>query len=312
MTKTAVSEWPSWATRVVAIVVPVTALAWVAGHWSAVDGGADALGRARLGWLLLAAAAARVTWVAGAACQQGSVAQRLPLRPLLAVQLAGSAANHVLPAGVGVAAVNMRYLRRLGLSRSEALNAVGLNTLAGIAVHVVATIALVAVGATSAHVLVGGGVAAGVVVGVAAMVALVLLAVPAARRGILRRVRPARSQWAQVSRNRRRLVQLWAGSASVPVLHALTMLCVSRALDVGLGIGTAFGVYFIASSISAAVPSPGGFGSLDAALTLGLHAAGVTTSLAVAMVLAYRLITVWLPLLPSACTIGVLRHRALL
>jgi hypothetical protein len=55
----------------------------------------------------------------------------------------------------------------------------------------------------------------------------------------------------------------------------------------------------IASSMSALLPSPGGFGSLDIALVAALVPVGAPATAALATVLAYRLLTVWLALLPG-------------
>jgi uncharacterized protein (TIRG00374 family) len=70
--------------------------------------------------------------------------------------------------------------------------------------------------------------------------------------------------------------------------------------------------YLIASSVSALLPSPGGFGALDIALVAALVAVGAPAAAALATVLAYRLLTVWLPLLPGACVLAVLLHRKMI
>ena len=67
--------------------------------------------------------------------------------------------------------------------------------------------------------------------------------------------------------------------------------------------------YLVASSVSALVPSPGGFGALDVALVAGLVAVGTPSATALATVLAYRLLTVWVPLVPGACVLAVLLRR---
>jgi uncharacterized membrane protein YbhN (UPF0104 family) len=304
---------PGRATYFLAAVVPLLAAAWVVAHWSTVDAGTDLLGHAGLGWFVGACAVACLTWVAGAVCQQGAVIEHLPKGRLLAVQFAGSAANHVLPAGIGVATVNLRFLRRRGLSRASALNAVGLNTCAGIAVHVLALIVLVATGLAAPRAITRVSVAGLVVAGAVAGAVLVTTSLPPLRRRCVATLRTqlssAATQWTVVGRQPVRAWQLWTGSAAVPVLHAITLALITRALGAQIGVGAVFGVYFVASTVSAAVPSPGGFGTLDAALILALTADGLSAPLAIAAVVAYRLVTVWIPLLPSACT-AVLLHRS--
>jgi uncharacterized membrane protein YbhN (UPF0104 family) len=70
--------------------------------------------------------------------------------------------------------------------------------------------------------------------------------------------------------------------------------------------------YLAAGIVAAAVPTPGGVGSLDAALVVALMTVGTSAAVATAAVLAYRLITVWLPLLPGALVLGALVRRKVL
>lgn len=64
--------------------------------------------------------------------------------------------------------------------------------------------------------------------------------------------------------------------------------------------------YLAASVAAAAVPTPGGIGSVDAALVVALVAAGASVTAAGSVVLGYRIITVWLPLIPGALVLGAL------
>lgn len=64
--------------------------------------------------------------------------------------------------------------------------------------------------------------------------------------------------------------------------------------------------------MAALVPSPGGFGALDVTLVAGLVAVGAPTTTAVAAVLGFRLITVWVPMVPGALVFAVLLRRRVL
>jgi uncharacterized membrane protein YbhN (UPF0104 family) len=309
-------DQPGRATYILAAVVPLLAVGWILAHWTTVDAGTDLLRGAALAWIIAACAVASMTWVAGAVCQQGAVVERLPGGRLLAVQFAGSAANHILPAGIGVATVNLRFLRHRGLSRSTALSAVGLNTCAGVLVHLLALAVLIGTGLAAPGSVTRVGVVASIAAGIVAALILALALVPSLRRRCVTAIRAqagsAAAQWAAVGRHPTRALQLWTGSAAVPVLHVITLACITRALGAHIGVGAIFGVYFLASTVSAAVPSPGGFGTLDAALIVALTADGLTTAVAIAAVVAYRLVTVWIPLLPSACMLGVLHRTAVI
>ena len=299
---------------VLAVIAPVAAAGWLAAHWSAVSSGVHALREASPIWLLAAGCAAGLTWVAGAVSQQGSVTRRLPTGVLLAVQVAGSFANHVLPAGVGVSAVQTRFLRRHGLDLPDALGAVALNTTAGVLAHLAALALLLSFGHAPMP-SVGFGQRLPWIIVAAALILAAALAVPASRRAVRTFLVRAREQVGALRKvlvRPARAMMLWGGSIAVPTLHALTLAAVARALHMPLSTSEVFVIYFAASAVAAIIPSPGGFGSLDAALTLALASAGVSTAAALAAVLGYRLITTWLPLAPSACLLAALLRRRLL
>ena len=54
-------------------------------------------------------------------------------------------------------------------------------------------------------------------------------------------------------------------------------------------------VYLTGSAIGSIIPTPGGIGGVEAALTAGLTAAGLPGAVAVSAVLLFRLLTFWLP-----------------
>ena len=66
-----------------------------------------------------------------------------------------------------------------------------------------------------------------------------------------------------------------------------------------MAISTVFGAYILASTVSALIPSPGGFGSLDVALTGSPRRRRVSCGDAVAGVVAYRVVTVLVAIDPS-------------
>ncbi|WP_130493324.1 lysylphosphatidylglycerol synthase transmembrane domain-containing protein [Motilibacter rhizosphaerae] len=280
--------------------------------------GLAALPYADVSWLLFAAGLAALLWVAGTVSQLGALSVRPPVGRLLAVQVAASFANSLLPAGTGGLAVNVRFLRRFGLTRESAIAAQALNTTVGAVSHV----AMLGVALLLApHVLVpqaipGIGPAlhafghshAGVV---ALAVAVTLLASGAAVKA-LPALRTELRVLLAVLRDPRRGLQLWGGAVSAPLLHALVLVAVLHALGAPLPVSATVLTYLAASAVSAFVPSPGGVGALDVTLSGALVAAGADTTTALSAVLAYRLVTVWAPLLPGALALGLLVRRRIL
>jgi uncharacterized membrane protein YbhN (UPF0104 family) len=309
-----------------AVVAVITVL--LVRHRTMLDAGSDSIARADLAWLTVAGSGTLLLWAASTVSQLGSIPARVPVPRLFAVQIAATFANHVLPAGSGGMAVNVRFLCRQGLSRGTAITAVGLNILAGAITHtaLLITAILLAPETLTATVARGprsplaraAGYLHGPWRGAAALLLLGAVLGVSAWLG-RRRGRFTRDRWVRaygllraqcaVLRSPTRAAQLWLGSLAVPMLHCLILYAVLRSLGGTVPLIPLSLAYLLASAISAVLPSPGGFGALDITLVAGLVALGAPAAGAVATVLAYRLLTVWLPLVPGACTLTVLAHR---
>jgi uncharacterized membrane protein YbhN (UPF0104 family) len=292
----------------ITLAVLAAAGGMLAGHRATLDSGTDRLAAADGEWLLLAGLAAMATWVCAAVAQQGAVAERLPPGRLVAAQFAACAANHILPAGAGAAVVNLRFLTRCGLSARRSATALAVKAAAGGIVRCALGVALlvtspgtVRLSARVPHVLVLLPVAA----------AGAVLAV--AMSGRLRRAAGrAFADVRDVHRCRARAWALWGGSVAFALLHAGVVVAVVHALGLGLSTQHVVMAYLVASGAAALLPTPGGLGSLDAALALALTAAGAPGPTAVSVVLGYRLLTGWLPMAPGLLVLGLLARRSAL
>ncbi|HST65375.1 MAG TPA: lysylphosphatidylglycerol synthase transmembrane domain-containing protein [Mycobacteriales bacterium] len=299
-----------------AVAITLTMVVLLVRERAALDAGSDSVAGADRAWLVLAATGILGLWTAGTVSQLGSVPVRLPFRRLFAVQVAAGFANHVLPAGCGGMAVNVRFLHRHGLSRPAAVGSVALNLLAGTVTHtalLVVAVVLAPASLTAAYERRGpGGPPAAWPLLVAAGLPLAGLLAWAVRRWGARGLRHVRDQLGTlgaVLRTPARAAQLWLGSLAVPILHCLTLWAVLRSLGGTVPLVPLALAYLVASAVAALLPSPGGFGALDVTLVGGLVAVGAPAALALATVLAYRLLTVWVPLLPGACMLAVLLRR---
>lgn len=262
-------------------------------------------------WLLAAGCATCLTWVAAAVTRQGAVVERLPARRLLATQFAAGAANHLLPTGLGASAVNLRFMTVCGLPLARSSAALALYLLAESIMRVVLllTLLLVFPGALSLGPLLPDGATGPLLlaVGAAAGVALaVLLLVRRLRTAVVSFLRTALGEARSVHSRPARVLALWGGSLAFPVLQASGLALVGLALGLDVPVTHMVLAYLAATVAVAMVPTPGGIGSVEAALIIALVAAGGPVAVTTAVVLAYRIITVWLPLLPGALTLGAL------
>jgi uncharacterized membrane protein YbhN (UPF0104 family) len=280
-------------------------------HWSVLVEGFKQLASAEWPWLVAAAGATCLTWVAAAFTRQGAVMQRLPARRLLATQFAAGAANHLLPTGLGAGAVNLRFMTVCGVPLASSSAAIALYLLAE---SITRTGLLVALLIAFPHALrlgsllpapAVGPVLLGVIAAVCVALAVVLL-VRRLRTAVFSFLRAALGEARTVHTRPSRAIALWGGSLAFPALQAAGLAAVGRALDLPVPPAHMAVAYLAATIAVAAVPTPGGIGSVEAALIVTLVAAGAPVALATAAVLAYRIITVWVPLVPGALTLGAL------
>ncbi|GAA2118301.1 lysylphosphatidylglycerol synthase transmembrane domain-containing protein [Actinomadura alba] len=272
-------------------------------------------------WLAAAALATAMSWVAATIAQQGSVPARLPFVPLLATQLAGTFANQFSPAGVGAGAVNARFLVRKAITLPAALAAIAVNTAAGMIVHVVALVLVLAAFPGTLPPLTLPSVArSGVALTVGAVLLVTAVTAALSLRGVRRRLRHAygvalstgREGMRELGRRPERLAQLFLGSLAVTACHVLTLYAVLHALGAGIALPSVASAYLLATTAAAFLPSPNGAGGLEAAFGVTLAGLGVPVAIIVAAVLGYRLMTLWLPLGPAALTFAFLIRRNVL
>jgi len=274
------------------------------------------IGHVRWPWLIAVAVASAATYVIGAAALMAASGRRLPLSTTIAAQLAAAFTNRVLPAGLGAAATNTRYLELSGMDRSSAISAIGLLSIARFVVNSVATIVAVAL-------LSNRAVALHVPDIDVTWPALLALAVACAVIGWVvwvRRLHTPLLRWARVATGSTRailtrpvrLAVLLGASVGVSMAYVLALTAALAAYGAHPGIGPVAGVYLASSAVAAATPTPGGVGAFEAGAVAAFGAVGVKASFAVTAVITFRLITYWLPVGPGGIALRTLRRRGLL
>jgi undecaprenyl-diphosphatase len=245
----------------------------------------------------------------------GAVPMRIALWPTVAAQVASSFANRVTPAKVGGMATNVRYFQKQGIPAAAAVSAVGLNTLAGLVIHIsaLAVTGLVAGASGTSRLPLPSPTVTAVVVGSLIAASGLLMALPLGRKvltkNLLPAVRGAASSVAAIAKTPSKLTALLTGSAGVTVGYTVAMLASLAAFGAGMAPAQAALVYLAGAAVATAAPTPGGIGATEAALVAGYTAAGVEASVAFAAVLLFRLVTFWLPILPGWWALVVLQRR---
>ncbi|MFF7450252.1 MULTISPECIES: lysylphosphatidylglycerol synthase domain-containing protein [unclassified Streptomyces] len=280
-------------------------------HRSVLAAGFRHLRSAEWPWLLVAVCATCLTWVAAACTRQGAVVEGLPKGRLLATQFAAGAANHLLPTGLGASAVNLRFMTVCGLPLARSSAALALYLLAESIgrLGLLAALLVAFPDALSLGPLLPEGAVSALLPALGLVLlgaAAVLVLVRRVRTTVASFLRTALAEAREVHSRPARAFALWGGALAFPALQASGLAAVGQALGLAVPPPHMAVAYLAATVAVALVPTPGGIGSVEAALVVALVAAGGPAAVATAVVLAYRIITVWLPLLPGALTLGAL------
>ncbi|GAA2628755.1 lysylphosphatidylglycerol synthase transmembrane domain-containing protein [Streptomyces vastus] len=306
------------ALRALSLLPLLLVAAWAALDWRTVYDGAAQLASADPWWLLSGFFFMCMGWVAAACVRQGALPERLPPGLLLASQVAAGTANHVLPASIGAHAVTLRFLQRQGISLTRGTASLALYSLVKplaktlvLLVFLVFFPGVLGLGELvpderTLH-LIAGGVATGL-----AVAALLLTFVRPLRRPILKFVRTALTDARILHARPSRVLALWGGAAATPLLQASVIASVGFSLGLPLSWAQVTFALLVASTAVGAVPAPGGIGPIDAALVFTMVLFGAPMSLATATIIGYRVLTIWVPLLPGMFTLSWLVQRRVL
>ena len=273
----------------------------------------DAIRSARWGWLAAAGVLSAATYLGAAVGQMAAVSQPLALLRTTAVQVASSFANRLTPGNIGGIGINVRYLVNAGIDRAEAIGAVALNTVAGIVVHLAALVVALALVSRSevgdTHLPRGWPVLAAVVLSLAGLG--LALGSPIGRRRLVSPMVRATRSLGDVLRRPAKAAELFGGSALVTACYALALVASLEAFGADVGVVKVVAVYLGSAAVASLSPTPGGLGALEAALVAGLTAVGVAHGPAIAGVLAFRLVTYWIPILPGWLAFHALQRRGI-
>ena len=250
-------------------------------------------------WGLAALALSALTYVGAALSVSGFVTERLSFVRTLLVQLASSFITLVTPAAVGGAALNVRYLQRRKIPAPAAVASVGVSQVVAFALHVLLLAVFAAIAGTGANDPLNPPSWAYFVVAGLVALACLALAVPASRRMLRARLSPTFGQvlprLLEVAQRPRKLAEGIGGALLLNVTYILCLVACVAAFGGPLPVVKLTLVYLTGVTIGSVIPTPGGLGAVEAALTAGLIAAGVPSTVAVSAVLLFRLLTFWLP-----------------
>ncbi|MEU3093421.1 lysylphosphatidylglycerol synthase transmembrane domain-containing protein [Streptomyces sp. NPDC006967] len=274
---------------------------------------------AEWGWVAAAVLFSAASYLAAAMALLGFVPERVPFLRTVAAQVAGSFVKIVAPAAVGGVALNTRFLQRAGVRPGLAVASVGASQLFGLGCHILMLLAFGYLTGTEktpslspSRTVIGGLLTVAVLV-------LVVTSVPFLRKFVVTRVR---SLFAGVVPRMLDVLQrpqkLVTGIGGMLLLTACFVMCLDASIrafgdeTTSVSLASVAVVFLAGNALGSAAPTPGGIGAVEATLTVGLIAVGLPKEVAAPAVLLFRLLTLWLPVLPGWLAFNHLTRKAAL
>jgi len=249
-------------------------------------------------WMLVAFGFGLLTYLGGAIGLMALSPERLGLWRTTLVQVAASVVTLVAPAGVGPAALNLRFMQRKGVKTSMALATVSLLQLSQFVTTVLLLIVVAVVTGSSGAWEQVPALAIAITLAVVTAVTGAVLLVPAVRSWVAQRVVPTWKQiWPRVVwvfGHPRRLLLAIGGNLLMNIGFVAAFAAALQAMGQSLPLTTLMLVYFTGNAVGSAVPTPGGIGTVELALSTGLRTAGLTTAAAGSSAVLFRLLTFWI------------------
>lgn len=279
----------------------------IADLWDNKDVPADA----RWELVFLAVLASAGTYVFDAAELRAASVASIGLWHTVKARLAASFANRFAPAGLGGAAVTIRYLQRSGADLTTATATYGLSGLAGAIVPVLVTLLCAALAGQSDPIDFSSSALPKVLIGIGLVLgaAGLIWFIPALRKRVLPPIVEAFRNLGLVFRSPRRAIHLFGSQVMVTCLYVAALVLSCRAFSISSPTALLGFLYLTGSTIGSASPTPGGLGAVEALLIGALISVGVDKAVAVAAVLTFRLVTFWLPVPFGAWSLSSLRKE---
>jgi len=251
-------------------------------------------------WSAVAFALGLATYVGAGLTFAAFAPVKVTLRSATLVHAVGAFVSLAAPAGVGSAALNLRLLTRRGVTASLAVATVALVQVSQFVVTIALLLLLSLVSGSNDTSLFAPGPGALIAIGVVALALGAALLFPGVRRWAVRTSMPTvRQTWPRlvdVMGHPGRVALAILGNVMLTMGYVLAFDASLAAFGQHRGLVEVAVIYLVGNAAGAAIPTPGGIGTIEVTLIGGLTAAGVNPGVAASAVVLFRLLTFWLPI----------------
>lgn len=257
-----------------------------------------ALREANVVMLAFAALASGATYLGAALHLKAYTPEKLPLGQTTIVQMAAKIITLVVPAGIGPAALNLRYLNTKRVPTALGLATVSLVQIAQFVTTVILLVVVALLAGDIGSLTLPSAKSVIITGTIVAAIGLLFIIKPI-RAWLVKIVRPTFEKvWPRVvwlANHPERIALGAVGSLIQSVGFVATFGFALASLGYSLPVVTLALTFLISNTVGSVVPSPGGIGPVEAALTGGLAVAGIPYSVALSTAVIYRLLTFWGP-----------------
>jgi len=263
-------------------------------------------------WILVAFMAIIMTHCAAALVYVILAKHPIKYFKTLAVQLAASFTNRLLPSGIGGISLFIDYLIKKDHKPSEATSVTAMNSVVAITSHLTLLISALFIGHSSFMAVINGRSISARTLIILTILLLFVFIILVRRKPLRRKVfRLIKDIWSNILEYRYHPFRVFGGivtATAITAAYAIAFYASSHAMGLQLSMIQAFLIFTVGTVLGAAVLTPGGLGGDEAGLIAGIIAYHFDISLAFAAVIIYRFITFWLPIIPGYVAFWILRH----
>lgn len=274
----------------VAIVVVLTTIN--------VDEITTAVGESDWRWSLVAFGLGLLTLVGAALAFVAFSPVRLPVWRATLVQTAATFVALAAPAGIGPAALNLRMLTRRGVSTGLAAATVALVQVSQFVVTILLLLGLSIASGTRQASPLPASPQMFLAIGIVALLVASTLLVPAVRAWVASKTLPMlRQTWPrliEVVGQPRRLALAFGGNVLMTMGYVLAFDAALQAFGQHVSLVQVALLYLAGNTAGSLVPTPGGLGTVELALSAGLTGVGINAGVAVSVAFLFRALTFWL------------------
>ncbi len=253
-------------------------------------------------WLLVVAVVlGQVTFIPQATAMMFAVGRSIPLRPMAILQSAIAFISFAIPGVAGRVTMNAAFLYKYGVPPALAVTQGGIDGFSGFIVQAALLVPALATGAVSFNVTatstsdVDWALVLAIVVVLAVATVLAVWRVKRLHERVLPVLKSVWGALAELVKSPSRAVGLFGSQVLVQVLWGLVLWAALHAMGAHLNLISCTVVVVATCLLQGVIPVPGGIGVSEAVMTGFLVPLGVSSEIAMAATVVWRVSTFYLP-----------------